>query len=479
MNNNSYNLFGVLYGCFNQYAFSFAKANVDHLRYFYQSNAATCGNQMVEMFLDAIEKYNLEDIAAPMFRSILSRTCGTEAEANAVFEEIVKCKGLTQTQIEPLIKELGQISSCAILNRGQSLYKDDPVALLRYLKGQNVPTESSNCLKLTKANEIDINSIIANSDHSVIKSSMQFINEAYPLGGYFRNQIVCICMPPGQGKSLFMEQELLYFASQGEKVWLISAGDLNEVDLITRLCAIYHGVPLKEAAQPNVMVRLWKNLLNDIGENLHISVVPAGTITAEEIVDHIVHDPLYKEITCLGIDYDGTLKPSGAGGKNDNMYLTYGQIYEEFTKITVDISLRKLVLIAAQPGKGSWNNQIITMADIGESAKKMHNSDMIITAGREQDSNNTVRQMYIAKNRRGETEVKAYTARLNSGKTVEIPKAVFDSLSDPNTPRMVLTQGEIDRMIGSYNNNVSQINQRQQQQGGFGTFGKGASPFGN
>ena len=111
---------------------------------------------------------------------------------------------------------------------------------------------------------------------------MQFINEAYPLGGYFRNQIVCICMPPGQGKSLFMEQELLYFASQGEKVWLISAGDLNEVDLITRLCAIYHGVPLKEAAQPNVMVRLWKNLLNDIGENLHISVVPAGTVTARK-----------------------------------------------------------------------------------------------------------------------------------------------------------------------------------------------------
>ena len=119
------------------------------------------------------------------------------------------------------------------------------------------------------------------------------------------------------------------------------------------------------------------------------------------------------------------------------------------------------------------------MADIGESAKKMHNSDMIITAGREQESNNTVRQLYIAKNRRGETEVKAYTARLNSGKTVEIPKAVFDSLSDPSTPRMVLTQGEIDRMIGSYNNNVSQINQRQQQQGGFGTFGKGANPFGN
>jgi hypothetical protein len=81
---------------------------------------------------------------------------------------------------------------------------------------------------------------------------------------------------------------------------------------------------------------------------------------------------------------------------------------------------------------------------LGESSKKSHIADVILTIGKGVDCPNHLHVCYVAKNRRGEN-TKAFTIRLNNGRFKEIPKPLFDKLKvEPD--RKDYTEQEIDIM---------------------------------
>ena len=72
MNNTSYSdqsYIDLVLSMFNQYLFQDCKSNIDDIIYSYQTNAATTGNNLIEMLLKSIKDYNLDSIGMPLFQS--------------------------------------------------------------------------------------------------------------------------------------------------------------------------------------------------------------------------------------------------------------------------------------------------------------------------------------------------------------------------------------------------------------------------
>lgn len=459
----------LLYGCFSQYTFSLAKENIDTLQYYYDTNADTSGSPLVANLVQAIKNYDLDALGLPLFKSILSRSGKTEAEANEILSKIIQYKQYSKEQMAPARKEIIDVVAKVLVHRASYLYQNDPSGYIKYLKNLDFKTSEVDYLNTTSFNQIDINTIVADGIEDVIPSKFDFINESYPSGGYEKGQLVIVCMPPGQGKSLFLMEEILNMALHGKKCFYYAAGDINYRDFLIRMGAQFTGWPFGEVKRH--LVEVYKELSKALGDNLDICITPAGVVSARELVDFVKSSPKNYEV--VGIDYDSNLKIDAG----DNMYDAFGQCYMTFSELTTDTKYNKLVFVCAQPKVQVWGEPIINLQDVGESSRKQHSADMIITRGREINCPNHVAPMKIVKNRRGETDVIGYSIRLNNGRTKVVPKTVYLDLKQVSEKRDY-GENEIDQMVNSFlqsrahvSNNINTGNIAQVQ------TNRGPSPF--
>ena len=231
--------------------------------------------------------------------------------------------------------------------------------------------------------------------------------------------------------------EALFFATHGYKTLYIALGDLNMKDLVIRTGAMFSGMSFADTQRQVGVV--YNSMSQAVGDNLEISINPAGKVSADEIVEFVKSKGAYYDVVI--IDYDSNSKGVGEG---DSMYNEFGKLYETINELVL---LGKLVFIASQPKITAWQNSVLEMSDIGESSRKQHTADMIIGIGREERCPNHLHTIKISKNRRGEEGAKAYTIRLNNGRWKEIPKGLYDQLKT-DTEKKMYTESEIDSMIG-------------------------------
>lgn len=430
----------LLYACFNQYLFQDAKDHVSDLLYYINTNPNYIGNKLAENLVEAIRDYDFNALGSPLFQSILARTGKTPAESNMILGEIWKYKQFTKEQIAPVRKTLYDISAGIIMTRAYKKFQDHPSDLIHYIKSLDIKTTDTSDLSTVALNKVDINSIIAQNSNNVIPSKFNFINESFSSGGYEKGEMVLICMPPGQGKSLFMLEEMMNMALSGHKCHILTMGDLKLSDQIIRMAAIYSGLSFKDAKIN--LFSIYNRMSSEIGDNLSFTIVPAGVTSVEEYIEFIEDIP---ELEVLGIDYDSNFD---LGGSVDSMYDAYGKIYQELTKLTDD-EHDKLVFVACQPKVNVWSEPVLSLPDIGESSRKQHSADMIITRGRDTASPNHLGPMNIAKNRRGETDVIEYSIRLGNGRTRILPKQVYMDIRAVKDKRN-FTDKDIDDFINAW-----------------------------
>lgn len=235
------------------------------------------------------------------------------------------------------------------------------------------------------------------------------------------------------GKSLFCMGEALTMAIAGAKVHYIALGDLKPKDFVVRMGAVYSGASFADV-QLNLQ-SIYKALNNAVGDRLGLTIVPSAKVTADQYIEYIKD----KDYDVLFIDYDSNFLSSAA----DNLYSEYGKIYDRLTELS---GIGKLVFIASQPTKPSWKYEEINMEDIGESARKVHSADVIITIGRVITSRNHLGIMKIAKNRRGEEGVAQPYIRLNNGRFIPLPDEVYENLKQIKDKRM-FSEGDINQLI--------------------------------
>ena len=443
----------MLFSLLNQFIFNQAKQNIENIEYYFDTNPNTSGNPLVKEILHAIRTYNLDAIGQPLFESILAKCAKTPQESKQIMDEIIKWKSYTKDQIQPAAEFLNNICAAAIIRKAGQYFNQSPAEYLKYIKNVDYVSTNVDIFGSTGFNAIDINTIVAESGDSYIPSRYEWINNSFdPNPGYPRGMMAIVCAAPGTGKSLWLMSEALFFATHGYKTLYVALGDLNMKDFIVRTGAMYSGWSFADV-QRNIG-SVYNNMCEILGDNLEISINPAGKVSAEEIVDYVKSKGPYYDVVI--IDYDSNSKGVGEG---DSMYNEFGKLYETLNELVL---LGKLVFIASQPKISAWQNSVLEMSDIGESSRKQHTADMIIGIGREERCPNHLHTIKISKNRRGEEGAKEYTIRLNNGRWKSLPKGLYDTLK-AETEKKVYAECDIDMMIGSYNTQASGIQSGRQQ----------------
>lgn len=469
---NGVNNFDLILSCFSQYVFAQAKEAIDDLKFYFGSNPATSGNVMINSLLDAIEKNDLENIGIPIFNTIFAKCQTSTEESRTILERVKLMKSYTREQMAPVRKLISDIVASTYIIRANSRFADDPTEFVNYLKSVNMKSSGERRMSSTNFSDIDINTIIAEENDNVVQSKFEFINNSFPNGGYPRASTVIVSAPPGVGKSLFLTEESMWMALHGTKVLYGIFGDIGLRDMLIRMCAIHSGYSFFDANRN--LVRLYKELRDALRGNFEISVNPAGMVSVEEFVEFGKNND-HKVIVA---DYDSNIVLQD---KTDSMYDLYGKMYMKFSELVAD-PYNKLLFVASQPKINAWNESVIGLTDIGESSRKQHAADMIITKGKEINSPNHLSIINIPKNRRGETDLQAYSIRLNNGRTKIIPKAIFQDLKNIQEKKD-FSEAEIDQMIRAYMQTRGNVNRNiqqrmaQQNMGGQPNIPPGPSPF--
>lgn len=457
----------LVLGMFNQYLFQECKNHIQDLILYYQTNPATMGNGLIENLLGSIKDYPLESIDLPLFNSILAKTGKTPDESKIIIDKIIQYKKFTKDQIAPARKYVKDIIATVYLRKATRQFRDSPSDLLTYLKGVEFKSTDTDYLNSTSFSNIDLNSVIAESNSSVLTSSMGFINESFSEGAFKPGDIYVVSMPPSVGKSLLAEADALHVAIYHKvPVHLLVMGDLSIDSLMIRLAAIYSGMTFKDAREN--LTKIYPLMCKDIGSNLDITIAPSGVIKADDYVQYILGKKKYKWVIA---DYDENFSLQ----TKDNMYSEFGDLYNEFTKLK-DAGIISEIL--CQPKQFTWSDgNPIQLENLGTSSRKGHIADVVVTRTKEPNNLNGLGIFYIAKNRHGRNSLE-YSIRLGNGRFKIIPKALYQDLKRIEEPRN-FTESDIDLMIAQYeqqyqriSNDVNRkIEEKQKQQG--------PTPFGN
>ena len=436
---------GFVLSLFNQYLFQRAKNSIENIEYYFSTNPSTSGNPLIEELIKAIKDYSFESIGEPLFRSILMKCRKSDVESDQILSEVIKWKSFSKEEIKPAETYLKNIIRTAIITKANHLFNNDPSGYIRYIKDYDVGISDLDIFSATNFNNLDINSIVADSGNGFVTTNINFLNEAFqPMRALERGQLGIICAPPGVGKSLEAMNLALWMASQGEKVLFVCLGDNNMKDFIVRMGSIALGITFAEAYQN--LNYVYMSLRNMVGDNLEVSINPAGVVSADDIVEKAKSN----NYSVIFIDYDSNIKGACDG---DSMYLSMGNIYNKFTELTLD---GKLVFICSQPKNGVWKS-FIRLSDIGESSRKQHACDFCITiSDLLEDNPNHIYYMSLVKARRGEVGSGAYMIRIQ-GRFIEIPKLVYDNIANVDG-KMDYTEATINQMVEDYKKNRTFLN---------------------
>lgn len=350
-----FNKVTFIYTLFNEYVFSEAKMNMQYLKLYFYQDPFCSSNSLIKRFLSIIENQEYSNITDGYLNLELMQDGKSEEEISAIIKQINQYKGYTKAQSSIFRKTLRQFCSQGYADYASKQFEGDPEKYLEELKKFDYKSNFSDSFSVKQFSSMDVADLVNDYNSSIYKSSSKMINDSYPLGGYPSGQIVCVCAPPGQGKSLFLMNEANNFINQGLRVHQLILGDMQEIDLIVRFAAIRLGVSITEATR-NIL--RYYELIKDDFTNLFITIVPSATVKVSDYIQYMITHA--DEYDVLQVDYDANFD------KRDNvlsMYDLYGSMYDEFTKLT---RLKKLVMVAAQPQRAYWNAELIPEEAIGK-----------------------------------------------------------------------------------------------------------------
>lgn len=233
------------------------------------------------------------------------------------------------------------------------------------------------------------------------------------------------------GKSMFLMQEAAHFViNQGLKVNYLAIGDLNPLDFMARMSSqvTHTDLDVTYADVKSVQEKFNKILKSEGYENggrLDLTVLPAGELTASTYAQ--VAKTLLKNHDVLIIDYDYNFKH-----ENSSMYERGGELYNLLAKIKAYGD--QLILVASQPSKYWWKEEILDETCAGESSMKQMIVDTMITIGRNYQSGVPCGYFNVALQRRGQSYSFPYI-RSTDGFMNEVSDLIYSTYRHDPTKR--------------------------------------------
>lgn len=440
-----------LYSLFNQYIFTDAKKNIDSIELYFNNNPQTATSPLAMSLIDAIRKFDFQAVDIPLFQSILTRSGKNPDECNKILGDIVTAKQYNERQMEPTKKFLEDICADVLVRKATNMFKSSPSEFVRYIKNSNFVSLDRGGMFSSSFKDMNINKLVAEADPGkMIKTGISLIDNSYePFCLSPRKQITILSTQPGNGKSLLMMDMALNLASQGIKTHYLALGDIDELDFLTRM-----GAMLTQQTFGQVKLNLVNtyNALNSaLGDNLGLTILPAGGLNIDEYVDYMMEHPEYE---VLMIDYDGNFDVDMS---KDGMYLSIGRIYSALTRLQ---KAGRTIYVASQSKGSAWKEGGSSLGDLAESSKKGQFADCVVVFDKVNcvdgyNNPNNLGIMRIVKNRRGILAESGYI-RLDTGIFKFIPKGLVDVLKS-YTDHRSYSSGDIDQMVIQYNKNLETI----------------------
>lgn len=265
-------------------------------------------------------------------------------------------------------------------------------------------------LPLDVLGDLDIDKVIAEDLGNIqyIPTSFDCVKESsQPYDGYSTGQVVMVCAPPGVGKTLFLAHEVVKMMKENNtrkpeeqfKVYWLALGDMNRLDFIVRLTAIYSGDSFNDVKMnPKAY---FTDEIREAFRNVKISVVPAAHVDiygVKYFIENSVVQPNFDPHVVI-VDYDANLLSN-----RDTMYQTGEEVYNVASTISRPLGKPgRLVFVASQPKIEYWNQCPMPKEAAAESSRKQAIIDMMITIARDPRSarGSKVGKILVAKNRRG------------------------------------------------------------------------------
>lgn len=235
-----------------------------------------------------------------------------------------------------------------------------------------------------------------------VKLFIDGINKCMQYGALTPGTLNLVTAPPGRGKTTFLINQGVCAAQNELKTLHIFLGDMSKHDARLRYLSCLTGVDTRVlVGLTDVELGKFTQKWNTSGylSNIYIAAYPAEYLTVQQLIEEIVGMQKTNNVHFhqIIIDYDENIAPSNP----DNMYESGGDTYNYIYKFAG--TNKSVIFIASQPKPLYWGNEIIPMEAASESSKKQKIIDMMITLGAP-SKQSTIGTLYIAKNRRGETD---------------------------------------------------------------------------
>lgn len=382
----------VVYSLFNPYVYKEAAPNMNIIRGIVNDS----NNVLLKTLLNILVNNRIEAIDDNILILYLSEIGKSDAEMNLIIKKINELKSLDEEGAKPYRESIKKLCYRHQINYLKYKYEDEPIQFIDAIRNFNYKSLDDDISTIDFAH-LNINDLIDKYNTQKVTSRYEFINNSFTVGGWAMGQVVAVVGPPSCGKSLFIQGEAVYFMEQRKKVYLQIMGDLNELDIITRMMCMHLKIHRK-TIESNIAY-YWEKCKEFFMEFLTLVVVPSGEVSAKASVDYIIKK--IKDTKIYFFDYDSNFRKDSALSSYD----IGGETYDQFTRLT---NLGNLVFVASQPKISYYGDEVLPMESVGESSRKQHICDVIVTIGRNWDAKTPIGKINIAKNRRGDNGVASY-----------------------------------------------------------------------
>jgi len=338
------------------------------------------------------------------------------------------------TQINYLIEEISRRAAKLIVNDYITQYANGKLPVKEFAKKVSELDSLTTYAHLPVMNIAEMTPSEVLKEYGgtdVIPSSFNFINQALPSGGYQRGQLVMVGAPPGTGKTTFLLNEAVFSAKHGNKVLYVSLGDMLPQDFFVKIIGIVKDLPVSHILMK--IDELWRDKeVQEIARNLKISVLPAGSLTADQLYAAVSKKSTGEDYDVVIVDYDTNLKVEG----DLSLYERGRLVYEALSAISRDEPY-KLVFVASQVKRDKWGQDLIPLDAAADSSNKQAVVDLMLTIGKNpgkkkinDDSFVHAGYLNIAKARRGLSSPLSYTPYMltASGRFIPITEARYQEL---------------------------------------------------
>ena len=437
----------LVYSLFNPYLYNEARVNIDLFESIMLRNNYVKGSKMMNL-IKIIKENEFVDITPHLIYNEFPNY--TDNEKAAIWEDIQEYQALSKDDLKRYRDNYKRTCINEVINIANFFV--DPIAKMEYLKEKGYKDQFSSEIRVMTFDEA-ANSAEDEIESSGVKSPLNFINAASPTGDFINSQLIAVSAPPGGGKSLYLQHQAIMACNAGKRVFYMAAGDLLKTDFLIRLSAMVNELPIRD---------MYIDLQNNVAKaqdylkrNFSFACVPSQKLTAKEYVAYCMSRS--NDFDVFILDYDANLAIDA-----DSMYEGGGILYDLLTELS---RMGKLVFVASQPKIQLWENELLGMNCLNESARKQHILDMIITISRSPKAGNHVGLVNIAKNRRGSTGISQPYIMSTCGKMVEITKDRYQLLNN-NPNRMEQRELEYRNLLMTHGVNAEEafVNYMQQEQ---------------